>query len=157
MSLLIRSIRTERDFWRALETEKRVVAVRFGAASDALCAHTDGLLGLLAAPLRRFYDILACETGDVPRLVSKYSLTDGLNLMFFYRGKPLHVNLGRKALDRLQVRVPGKEELLSLMVSVFQGASRGRREILFPVGYLDTGADSPRSSCRRAGSVFGSF
>lgn len=129
MSFLIDNLQSEAEFSKSLEEQRKIVAVRFGTATNLVCRHTDSLLFRLKDPLERFYSIFACETRDVPALAEKYALCDEMKLMFFYRKRLLTLDLGEGKCDGIDTSFSGRGNLLDVLVIIFQHAMRDEQVV----------------------------
>lgn len=76
--------------------------------------------------------IFAVDLRDVPEAVAEFQLSAPAQLVFFHRGKPLDLDLGRGPVRAMDVALNGRQELLDLLEAVCRGAQQGMHLIVAP-------------------------
>jgi DIM1 family U5 snRNP protein len=121
---------------KAIVTEEtRVVVVRFGTDSDAMCMRMDETLASIADDVKNFAAIYLVDTVEVPDFTEMYELYESMSVMFFFRNKHIMVDLGTGNNNKLHFCVDERQELIDLVEVVYRGAKKGRGLVQSPRDY----------------------
>ncbi|KAI5185223.1 hypothetical protein NEHOM01_0681 [Nematocida homosporus] len=134
MSFHIPNLLSPEDFQTVLQ-DRKIVLVRFGAASTALCQRIDRHLAMVQAKTTAYFRILACELRDMPiDFINRYRLlpTHNYVLVFFSNGQPISLAFGKKPPTHLLEHLTDYNDILSALIYVQHGIFRGQNLICIP-------------------------
>eukprot|EP00913_Durusdinium_trenchii_P003267 g3022.t1 len=109
-----------------LGEQAKVVCLRFGQDFSPECMKMDEVLVSAAPTVESACAIYAVDIRDVPESVAEFQLSAPAQLIFFFRGKPLDLDLGQG---------PQRKEFLDLVEAVCRGAQQGMHLIMAPRDY----------------------
>mmetsp|Transcript_48845 Transcript_48845/g.109845 ORF Transcript_48845/g.109845 Transcript_48845/m.109845 type:complete len:143 (-) Transcript_48845:84-512(-) len=115
--------------------QSKVVCLRLGTDWDPNCMKMDEVLAGAMPSLETLCNIYAVDVREVPECVSEFQLSEPMTLIFFFRGKPLRVDLGAGATPKLTSVIENRQEFVSLVEAVHRGATQGRDVITAPRDY----------------------
>eukprot|EP00931_Biecheleriopsis_adriatica_P093206 TRINITY_DN66953_c0_g1_i1.p1 TRINITY_DN66953_c0_g1~~TRINITY_DN66953_c0_g1_i1.p1 ORF type:complete len:151 (-),score=31.77 TRINITY_DN66953_c0_g1_i1:51-503(-) len=118
-----------------LGEQSKVVCLRFGQDFSPECMQMDEVLSSAAQAVESACSIYAVDVREVPECVTEWQLTAPASLMFFFKGKPLQLDLGSGGKKTLDVALSGRQEFLDLAEAVCRGAQQGRELIVAPRDY----------------------
>merc|ERR1719228_1473906 len=98
-----------------LSEEDKAVVIRFGHDWDPSCMKMDETLFSIAEKVKNFAVIYLVDITQVPDFNKMYELYDPCTTMFFFRNK--HI---------INWPVEDKDEMISIVETVFRGARKGR-------------------------------
>jgi len=75
-----------------LSDDPRIIVMRFGSKSDAMCKHQDATIMRVAPRLQAKAVFYLVDTVSTPELVQQYDLYDPCALMFFHKRKALDIS-----------------------------------------------------------------
>jgi DIM1 family U5 snRNP protein len=75
-----------------LSDDPRIIVMRFGSKSDAMCKLQDATIMRVAPRLQAKAVFYLVDTIDTPELVQQYDLYDPCSLMFFHKRRALDIS-----------------------------------------------------------------
>ena len=121
---------------KAIVTEEtRVVVVRFGTDSDAMCMRMDETLASIADDVKNFAAIYLVDTTEVPDFNEMYELYEPMTVMFFFRNKHMMIDLGTGNNNKIVWALDDRQEMIDLIEVVYRGAKKGRGLVQSPKDY----------------------
>ncbi|CAK8998218.1 unnamed protein product [Durusdinium trenchii] len=118
-----------------LGEQAKVVCLRFGQDFSPECMKMDEVLVSAAPTVESACAIYAVDIRDVPESVAEFQLSAPAQLIFFFRGKPLDLDLGQGPQRKVDFALSGRQEFLDLVEAVCRGAQQGMHLIMAPRDY----------------------
>eukprot|EP00435_Cladocopium_sp_Y103_P025297 s657_g6.t1 len=113
----------------------KVLCLRFGQDFSPECMKMDEVLTSAAQTVESACSIYAVDVRDVPESVTEFQLAAPAQLIFFFRGKPLELDLGRGPQRKVDFVPNSRQEFLDLVEAVCRGAQQGMTLIMAPKDY----------------------
>lgn len=121
---------------QAIVTEEdRVVCLRFGHDWDSTCMDQDEILCRIAEDCKNYAVIYLVDISEVPDFNEMYELYDACTIMFFFRNKHILIDLGTGNNNKINFKIPDKQELIDIVETVYRGAKKGRGLVVSPKDY----------------------
>mmetsp|Transcript_115643 Transcript_115643/g.360188 ORF Transcript_115643/g.360188 Transcript_115643/m.360188 type:complete len:144 (+) Transcript_115643:62-493(+) len=117
------------------EAANKVVCIRMGEDFHPFCMQADELLAGVARDVESVCSVYAVDVREVPECVGQFQLSEPVSLAFFFRGRPLKLDLGAGPVQVFARPLQSRQELLDLVEAVSRGAAQGRDLILCPKDY----------------------
>ncbi|CAJ1410137.1 unnamed protein product [Effrenium voratum] len=118
-----------------LGERSKVVCLRFGQDFSPDCMKMDEVLSSAAQAVEQACVIYAVDLREVPEAVAEFQLNAPAQLMFFFRGKPLELDLGRGPQRKIDFVLSSRQEFLDMVEAVCRGAQQGMHLIVAPRDY----------------------
>lgn len=118
-----------------LAEDDRVVVIRFGHDSDAICMKMDNILLSISEKVKNFAVIYVVDITKVPDFNKMYELYDPCTVMFFFRNKHIMVDLGTGNNNKINWALDDAQELIDIIEVVYRGARKGRGLVVSPKDY----------------------
>eukprot|EP00927_Polykrikos_kofoidii_P077861 TRINITY_DN74765_c0_g1_i1.p1 TRINITY_DN74765_c0_g1~~TRINITY_DN74765_c0_g1_i1.p1 ORF type:complete len:143 (+),score=30.84 TRINITY_DN74765_c0_g1_i1:68-496(+) len=115
--------------------QSKVVCLRIGQEFDPECMQMDQALAKILGTVESACSVYAVDSREVPECAREFGLTAALSTMFFFKGKPVKIDLGQGPVAAITWAVTEQQELFELMEAVCGGARRGREVIVAPKDY----------------------
>ncbi|CAE7308125.1 YLS8, partial [Symbiodinium necroappetens] len=97
-----------------LGEQSKVVCLRFGQDFSPECMKMDEVLSSAAQAVEPGCSIYAVDVREVPECISEFQLTSPAQLIFFFRGKPLELDLGAGPQKKVEFTLSSRQEFLDL-------------------------------------------
>lgn len=107
----------------------------FGQDFTPECMKMDEVLTSAAQTVESACSIYAVDVRDVPESVTEFQLAAPAQLIFFFRGKALALDLGRGPQRQVDFVPNSRQEFLDLVEAVCRGAQQGMTLIMAPKDY----------------------
>ncbi|KAL7752768.1 Thioredoxin-like protein 4B [Sorochytrium milnesiophthora] len=133
------ALTTRADVGRVIrETEDRVLALRFGRATDAVCMELDHILEKTALAVRKFAAVYTVDVDSAPDYVRYFDISLIPATVFFFNAKHIKVDYGQAALStqdntKFIGTFAHKQDLIDLLEVIYRGAMRGKLIVTSPI------------------------
>ncbi|ORX52993.1 thioredoxin-like protein [Piromyces finnis] len=114
-------------------TEDKVVAIRFGRASDPVCMQQDYILSKASPYLSKIADIYIVEVDDVPEYVQYFDITLIPATIFFFNTKHIKINAGTQDNTKWIGAFQTKQDCIDMIEVICRGAMRGKYIVDCPI------------------------
>mmetsp|Transcript_49404 Transcript_49404/g.92608 ORF Transcript_49404/g.92608 Transcript_49404/m.92608 type:complete len:143 (+) Transcript_49404:41-469(+) len=118
-----------------LGEQSKVVCLRFGQDFSPECMRMDEVLSSAAEALAPACSIYAVDMREVPECVTEFQLAASAQLIFFFKGKVLELDLGSGPQRKVDLALSGRQEFMDLVEAVCRGAQQGMQLIVAPRDY----------------------
>jgi DIM1 family U5 snRNP protein len=120
------------------ENQNKVVCLRLGHDFDPNCMMMDEVLKGARQTVEPLCAIYAIDVREVPECAQEFQLggPQPLALMFFFRGRPIQLDLGEgRRGAQFTWALGSQQEFLDLCEAVCRGAQQGREVVTAPRDY----------------------
>uniref|UniRef100_A0ACD5T8K1 Uncharacterized protein n=1 Tax=Avena sativa TaxID=4498 RepID=A0ACD5T8K1_AVESA len=115
--------------------EERLVVIRFGHDWDETCMRMDEVLAGVAEAVKNLAVIYLVDITEVPGFNALYELYDPSTVMFFFRNRPVKIDLGTGDNNKINWAMKDKREFVDIVETVYRGARKGRGQVVAPKNY----------------------
>eukprot|EP00929_Paragymnodinium_shiwhaense_P002992 TRINITY_DN103351_c0_g1_i1.p1 TRINITY_DN103351_c0_g1~~TRINITY_DN103351_c0_g1_i1.p1 ORF type:complete len:145 (+),score=40.56 TRINITY_DN103351_c0_g1_i1:70-504(+) len=117
--------------------QAKVVCLRIASTDfDPQCLKLDEVLATSLSTVQTHCAIYAVDVREVPECAQQFQLSEALSLVFFFRGRPLYINLGSgQPKMAVSITFGHQQEFVDLVEACVRGAQQGRDTILAPKDY----------------------
>ncbi|PRP86632.1 hypothetical protein PROFUN_05111 [Planoprotostelium fungivorum] len=134
MSGLLRRLRNKEEIDHViLNTEDKVLVLRFGEANDITCMRLDETLRKTEGELSKMAEIFVIEATDVPDYTNYFDITLIPATIFFFNTVHLKCDYGTPDNTKWIGAFHTKQDLIDLIECFYRGAMRGKPIITSPI------------------------
>eukprot|EP00112_Aurelia_sp_Birch-Aquarium-sp1_P003509 Seg1393.5 transcript_id=Seg1393.5/GoldUCD/mRNA.D3Y31 product="Thioredoxin-like protein 4B" protein_id=Seg1393.5/GoldUCD/D3Y31 len=138
MSFLLQKLESKKDIDVAIRTtEDKVLVLRFGRETDAVCLQLDDVLSKAAPELARMAEIFTIDADGMPIYVEYFDITLIPATVFFYNGQHIKVDYGTQDHTKFIGAFKTKQDFIDLVEVILRGALRGKLMVTSPIDQRD--------------------
>mmetsp|Transcript_111916 Transcript_111916/g.198205 ORF Transcript_111916/g.198205 Transcript_111916/m.198205 type:complete len:147 (+) Transcript_111916:134-574(+) len=113
----------------------KVVCLRISQDHDPECMKMDEILSSAKSTVEEGCNIFCVDVREVPECIPEFQLTEPLALIFFFKGKPLQLDLGEGPRAKITWALGSTQEFVDLVEACHRGGHSGRDLIIAPRDY----------------------
>eukprot|EP00244_Chara_vulgaris_P013244 TRINITY_DN7414_c0_g1_i1.p1 TRINITY_DN7414_c0_g1~~TRINITY_DN7414_c0_g1_i1.p1 ORF type:complete len:152 (+),score=29.68 TRINITY_DN7414_c0_g1_i1:175-630(+) len=136
MSYLFTSLATKQEVDMAIrDTVDKVVVLRFGRASDAVCMQLDDILSKSVRELSKFATISLVDMNaeGVQAYVKYFDITFIPSTIFFFNAQHMKMDSGTQDHTKWIGTFHTKQDFIDVVETIFRGAMRGKMMVRCPL------------------------
>ncbi|KAK8814929.1 hypothetical protein WA556_006966, partial [Blastocystis sp. ATCC 50177/Nand II] len=134
MDLLLKSLRTKAEIDHVIrDTEDKVVVLRFGKSSDAVCMQLDDILYKAQIPVSRMADIYIVDVDDVPIYTQYFDISLIPAIIFFYNATHIKIDCNRPDNTKWIGSFESKQDFVDVVETVYRGGLYGKYIVTCPL------------------------
>eukprot|EP01105_Mastigella_eilhardi_P024408 TRINITY_DN6363_c0_g1_i5.p2 TRINITY_DN6363_c0_g1~~TRINITY_DN6363_c0_g1_i5.p2 ORF type:complete len:163 (+),score=48.48 TRINITY_DN6363_c0_g1_i5:38-490(+) len=133
---LLRELRCKKEVDGAIrDTVDKVVVLRFGRASDAVCLQLDDILARVQEKVAKMAVIFTVDLDAVPVYVKYFDITVHPATVFFFNQVHLKCDYGSQDHTKFIGAFFIKQDFIDLVETFFRGALRGKHIVQSPIDH----------------------
>ncbi|KAK9139756.1 hypothetical protein Scep_009437 [Stephania cephalantha] len=136
MSYLLRTLTKKPELDHAIrDTIDKVLVLRFGRASDAVCLQLDDLLAKSAREVSKFVDIalVDIDSEDVQVYVKYFDITLIPSIVFFFNAHHMKMDSGTADHTKWIGSFQRKQDFIDVVEAICRGAMKGKLIVNCPL------------------------
>ncbi|XP_015575980.1 thioredoxin-like protein 4B [Ricinus communis] len=136
MSLELRRLTKKKEIDSLIrDTIDKVLVLRFGRSSDAVCLHLDDLLSKSAREVSKFASIalVDMDSEDVQVYVNYFDITLTPSTVFFFNAHHMKMDSGSPDHTKWIGAFHTKQDFIDVVETIFRGAMKGKLIVKCPL------------------------
>lgn len=134
MSYILKKLATKKEVDDVIRTtEDKVLVLRFGRESDAVCLQLDDVLAKTTSDLANMADIYIVDADSMPVYIEYFDIVLIPATVFFFNGQHIKVDYGTQDHTKFIGAFKTKQDFIDLVEVIFRGAMRGKMIITSPI------------------------
>ncbi|OMO74755.1 mRNA splicing factor, thioredoxin-like U5 snRNP [Corchorus capsularis] len=136
MSYLLQTLTKKREVDTIIrDTIDKVLVLRFGRASDAVCLQLDDILAKTAREVSKFATValVDIDSEDVQVYVKYFDITLIPSTVFFFNAHHMKMDSGTADHTKWVGAFHGKQDFIDVVEAIFRGAMKGKMIVHCPL------------------------
>lgn len=134
MSYLLKSLTKKEEVDAVItETEDKLVILRFGRDTDAVCLQLDDILAKTERELSKMAVIYLVDVDSIPEYVKYFDITLIPATIFFFNAQHMKCDYGTQDHTKFIGAFHNKQDFIDLVEVFYRGAMRGKFIVTSPI------------------------